>query len=202
MKPPLLKLMLPVFLVTLGICLCMTAGCTSDSSDSTTPEATTAPASGTSSGTTASGAAKGSATAVPFATLITFLPDAPAGWTAEEPFGATWTVEDGQWTWASREYTKDDARATIVIQDSAYYDVGYWQSWDSLVSFETSEGYYKQSRVSGHPSWEYFTKPATHGTWVGVNERFVVYINVEDGSKQDLDLFVNAINYGGIAALD
>lgn len=176
-----------MLLVALGICLCMTAGCTSDSSDTTTPEATTPPASGTASGTTASGAAaKGSATAVPFATLITYLPDAPAGWTAEEPFGATWTVEDGQWTWAFRDYSKDDARATIVIQDSAYYDVGY----------------YKQGRVSGHPSWEYFNKPASYGTWVGVNERFMVYVSVEDGSKSDLDSFVNAINYGGIAALE
>jgi len=29
----------------------------------------------------------------------------------------------------------------------------------------------------------------------------MVYISVEDGSKQDLDAFVNAINYGGLANL-
>jgi len=133
---------------------------------------------------------------------MTFLPDAPAGWTAEGPSGTSWTVNDDQWTMASHDYAKGDATVLIDIQDSAYHDVGHWQLWNSFISFETSEGYYRQGRVSGHPSWEYFTKPATHGTWVGVNERFVVYINVEDGSKQDLDLFVNAINYGGIAALD
>jgi len=200
-----LKLIFPALVVVLGICLCMTAGCTSDSSDTTTPEATTAatPAATTApaAGTTVSGAAKGSVTAVPFATLIPFLPGAPAGWTADEPAGASWTIEDGQWTWATREYSKDDARATILIQDSAYYDVGYWESWDSLVAFETTEGYYKQNKVGGYPAWEVFTKPASYGTWVGVNERFMVYISVEDGSRQDLDAFVNAINYDGIANL-
>ncbi len=199
------KTIFPALLIVLGICL-LAAGCTSTPPDTappqttattTTAEATTAPV----AGTTVSGAAQGSATAVPFAALISFLPGAPAGWTADEPQGATWTDQDVQWTWASRDYSKDDARATVLIQDSAYYDVGYWESWDSLVSFETSEGYYKQGLVSGHPSWQFFTKPDSYGTWVGVNERFMVSVSVEGGSKQDLDAFVNAIDYGGIANL-
>jgi hypothetical protein len=187
----------------LGICM-LAAGCTSDTSPTeTTPYetssvATTAPA----AGTTVSGAAEGSVSAVPFATLISYLPGAPAGWTADEPAGATWTVEDGQWTWASRDYSKGDARATVLIQDSAYYNVGYWESWDSLVAFETTEGYYKSGTVSGHPSWEVFSKPDSYGTWVGVNERFMVYVSVEGGSEQDLNAFVNAIDYGGIANLE
>ncbi|MDK2862665.1 MAG: hypothetical protein PWQ46_375 [Methanomicrobiaceae archaeon] len=156
---------------------------------------------GSSSSTGASGAAKGSVTAVPYTALVPFLPDAPAGWTAEDPFGASWTIEEAQWTWASRDYSKGDAQASVIIQDSAYYDVGYWEAWDSLVSFETTEGYYRQGKVSGYPSWEYFTKPDSYGTWIGVNERFMVYVSVEGGSKQDLDAFVNAINYGGIANL-
>jgi len=51
------------------------------------------------------------------------------------------------------------------------------------------------------PPWEYFAKPASYGAWIGVHERFMVYISVEDGSRQDLDAFVNAINYGGLANL-
>jgi hypothetical protein len=197
-----LKTIFPALLVMLGICM-LAAGCTTDTTPTettpygTTAVATTAPA----AGTTFSGAAEGSVSAVPFATLISYLPGAPAGWTADEPAGATWTVDEGQWTWATREYAKGDAQATILIQDSAYQEVGYWESWDSLVAFETSEGYYKSSTVSGHPSWEYFTKPASYGTWIGVNERFMVFVSVEDGSKQDLDAFVNAINYGGLANL-
>ncbi|MDV4342637.1 hypothetical protein HL657_05520 [Methanoculleus sp. YWC-01] len=193
----------PALLIMLGICM-LAAGCTSDTSPTeTTPYetssvATTAPA----AGTTVSGAAEGSISAVPFATLISYLPGAPAGWTADEPAGATWTVEDGQWTWASRDYSKGDARATVLIQDSAYYNVGYWESWDSLVAFETTEGYYKSGTVSGHPSWEVFSKPDSYGTWVGVNERFMVYVSVEGGSEQDLNAFVNAIDYGGIANLE
>lgn len=194
------KLIFPALLVVLGLCL-FAAGCTSNSSETTDPEvtpgATTIPA----SGTPVSGAAKGSVSAVPFAALIPFLPDAPSGWTANEPSGASWTVEDGQWTWATRDYSKDDAVAVVLIQDSAYYDVGYWESWDSMVSFETTEGYYRSGHVSGYPSWEFFSKPASYGTWIGVNERFMVYVSVDDGSKQDLDAFVNAINYGGIANL-
>ncbi|WP_054848024.1 hypothetical protein [Methanoculleus chikugoensis] len=129
-------------------------------------------------------------TAVSYTALIAYLPNAPAGWTAEEPVGgASWTVEDSQWTWASREYGKENAWATILIQDSAYYDVGYWQSWDSMISFESTEGYYKQGKAGGYPSWEYFNKPDSYGTWVGVNDRFMVYISVEGGSKSDLDAF-------------
>ncbi len=87
------------------------------------------------------------------------------------------------------------------IQDSAYHDVGYRQSWNSSVSLETGEGYYRRGRVSGHPSWEHSTRPASYGARVGVNERFMVHVSIEDGSRQGLDSFVNAINYGGIAAL-
>ena len=183
----------------LVLCL-MTAGCTgtSDTTDATssgTAPTVTAGESG------ASGAAQGSVNAVPFTALIPLLPDAPAGWTAEAPVGASLTVEDGQWTWASCDYGKENAWATVLIQDSAYYDVGYWESWDSLVSFETTEGYYRQGTVAGHPSWEFFSKPDSYATWIGVNERFMVYVSVEGGSKQDLDAFVNAVNYGGIANL-
>jgi len=197
---------LPALLVMLGICM-LAAGCTSDTTPTeTTPYgtssvatavATTTPA----AGTAVSGAAAGSVSAVPYATLITYLPAAPAGWTADEPAGASWTVEDGQWTWASRDYTKGDAVAAVLIQDSAYYDVGYWESWDSLVSLEINGEYYRSGTVGGHPSWEFFSKPASYGTWIGVNERFMVYVSVEDGTKQDLDLFVNAVNYGGLANL-
>ena len=191
-----LKTIFPALLLMLGICL-LAAGCTSAPPD-TTPVTTY----GTSAtGTTVSGAAQGSVSAVPYATLMTYLPGAPAGWTAGEPAGASWIIEDGQWTWATREYTKGDATAAVLIQDSAYYDVGYWESWDSLVSFETTEGYYRSGTVSGHPSWEFFSKPASYGTWIGVSERFMVYVSVEDGSKQDLDAFVNAVNYGGLANL-
>ncbi|MDN7012604.1 hypothetical protein FGW20_06030 [Methanoculleus sp. FWC-SCC3] len=199
--------MIPALFALLALCL-MAAGCTgtSDTIETTpyetsstgTAEATTAPAA---AGTTVSGAAEGSVAAVSYTGLIPFLPNAPAGWSAEEPVGASLAVEDDQWTWASRDYSKDDAWATIIIQDSAYQDVGYWGSWDSFVSFETTEGYYKQRTVSGHPSREFFSKPDSYGTWVGVNERFMVYVNVEGGSKQDLDALVNAVNYGGIGYL-
>ncbi len=183
----------------LALCL-MTAGCTG-TTDTTGGASSGAGPAATTSVTAAPGGAPGSVTAVSYTALIAFLPDAPAGWTAEDPAGMTWADEESQWTWATRDYDRGDARATIMIQDSAYYDVGYWQSWDSMISFESTEGYYKQGKTGGYPSWEYFTKPDSYGTWVGVNDRFMVYVSVEGGSKSDLDAFVNAVNYGGIANL-
>jgi len=68
------KTIFPALLLMLGICL-LAAGCTSAPPD-TTPVTTY----GTSAtGTAVSGAAQGSVSAVPFATLITYLPGAPAG---------------------------------------------------------------------------------------------------------------------------
>ena len=200
MKTSSRKLIFPALLVVLGLCL-LTAGCTSDSSDTTTPQVTAGATAAPAAGTTSSERVPGSVTAVSYTALIPFLPDGPAGWTAEEPTGFTVTDPDAQWTWVSREYDKGEGHATVFIQDSAYYDVGYWQSWDSHISFETTEGYYKQKTVGGYPAWEVFTKPASYGTWVGVKDRFMIYVSVESGSKQDLDAFVNAINYGGIANL-
>lgn len=194
------KLIFPALLVVLGFCL-LAAGCTSSSSDTPTPQVTAGATAAPAPGTTSSGGVPGSVTAVSYTALIPFLPGAPAGWTADDPAGFTMTDQGSQWTWAGRDYEKGDASATVLIQDSAYYDVGYWQSWDSLVSFESTEGYYKQKTVGGYPAWEVFSRPDSYGTWVGVNDRFMVYVSVDGGSKQDLDAFVNAINYGGLANL-
>jgi|GEM_PF-5848070 hypothetical protein len=46
-----------------------------------------------------------------------------------------------------------------------------------------------------------FRKPDSYGTRVGVNEQSMVYVGVEGGSKQGLDAFVNAVDYGCIANL-
>ncbi|MFA7562340.1 MAG: hypothetical protein WCY70_02765 [Methanoculleus sp.] len=74
--------------------------------------------------------------------------------------------------------------------------MGNWQSRGSPVSFESTGGYYKQKTVSGYLVWEIFSRPDSYNTWVGVNDRFMVYVSVDGGSEQDLDAFVNAVNYG------
>jgi len=104
-----------------------------------------------------------------------FLPYAPAGWTEDEPAGASWTVEDGQWTWASRD-GKGDARASIMIRDSACLTA--WATGSRVTRSSRSR---RPKATTGRlwsaatpPPREYFTKPASYGTWVGVNERFMV----------------------------
>ncbi len=135
----------------------------------------------------ASGAAKGSATVVPFVTLMTLLPGTPAGWTAEEPSGASYTIDDGQWTIASR---------TLRTMTWATGNPGTRLSRSRRARATTGGA---GSAVT--LPWEHSTRPASYGARVGVNERFMVHVSIEDSSRQGLDLSVYAINYGGIAAL-
>jgi len=147
----------------------------------------------------------GSVKAVDFNTLISFLPNAPAGWTAADPTGMTNQYQGGSWSLASRDYTNsanDSIKATITIMDSAYYDVGAWAAWGTYQEVQSTEGYWKSGTVSGFPSWESYTKSdSSYGEWVGINQRFMVVVSVDGGQKSDLDTFVNSVNYQGISNL-
>jgi len=157
----------------------------------------------TPSAVTATRPAPGSVKAVDFTLLIPFLPDAPSGWTAEDPDGMTMNFENGSWTTASRSYSSgDDKQATVSIMDSAYYAVGGWEMWGSQYEMTTTEGYFKTGTVAGFPSWESYDKSSkNYGTLVGLNNRFMVSVTIDNGAKADLELFLNSINYQGIAAL-
>ncbi len=112
------------------------------------------------------------------------------------------TYQDGTYTFAVRSYASGDKRADIVIYDSAYYSVGGWEMWQGYTEISSTDGYWKRDTVAGFPAWESYSKDdSTYGKWVGINERFMVVVTVDDGEKADLDAFVNAINYQGIAAL-
>jgi hypothetical protein len=142
--------------------------------------------------------------AVDYNILITLLPNAPTGWIADEPTGGTMTAQDGSWSTATIAYTKaadENVNAMVIIEDSAHYLVGGWEVWSSFSSVETSEGYFRSSKVAGYPAWETFSKPDSYVKWVGIDERFMVYVSINGGTKSDLDLFVNLINYDGIARL-
>lgn len=196
---------------------CVIAGCSQPTgqppgSTTTTSTTITISATATPTGTgiqpvgttspTSTRPAAGSVRAIDFSLMLPLLPNAPAGWTAGDPQGATLTVTGGAYSFASREYTSGEKRATITIWDSAYYNIGGWDLWNANYQYSSTEGYWKTSSVGGFPSWESYTKSSnSYSTWVGVDERFSVLINVENGSKADLDTFVNAINYGGVGAL-
>lgn len=149
--------------------------------------------------------APGSVNAVDFNTLIPLLPTVPAGWTADDPTGMTNQYQGGSWSMAMREYTNvanDNIRATVTIMDSAYYDVGAWGAWGTYQEIQSTEGYWKSGTVGGYPSWETYDKKGnSYGTWIGINQRFMIIVTLDGGSKGDLDTFVHAVNYQGIANL-
>ena len=97
-------LLLVIALVTTGFI----AGCSSPSQPSQTSpgQTTTAPGGAqTTTSATMTTPVPGSVKAVDFNTLIPFLPNAPAGWTAADPDGMTSQYQGGSWSMATREYT-------------------------------------------------------------------------------------------------
>lgn len=176
------------------------SGCTGKDTTQTTTTDSKEKTTDSSPGTTA----KKTVQAVHFSKLIEFLPAAPSGYTAEEPQGSSYTIEEGTWSMASRSYKKGDSgRADVSIMDSAYYEVGLFGAWKGLQKFESTEGYYKTTTVNGFPAFETYSKSSKqYGLYVNVKDRFMVYIIVDDDDKQTLTAIENSINYAGIAALD
>jgi hypothetical protein len=144
--------------------------------------------------------AAGSVQPVDFDTLKTFLPAPPDGWEAGSIEGPTRGVDDDWWSYALEHYSSNEKNAAVTISDSAYYDVADWDTWNTRTTGDTSEGTWSQVTVQGYPAWELDAKTSDYYAWIGVNQRFMVKVVVE-GSKTDLDTFVNAIDYQGIAGL-
>jgi hypothetical protein len=147
--------------------------------------------------------AAGSVKAVDWNLLKPFLPAAPAGWTAQDPDGSNIADLDTTWSIASRSYSGgSDRQADVSVMDSAYFDVGAWTGWAGLSAATTADGYVRSGTVAGYPTWESYDKSSnSYDTWVNLDNRFMVTVSITNGSKADLDSFVNAINYAGIAAL-
>ena len=205
-----------LILVLLIIGMVLVSGCTSSTtvSPTTTTVTTTATSQSTSAaGTTASAAATTSSSgtgaavqAVDFNKMVALIPAAPAGWEAEgSPSGLTMKDSDGHpWTMATGSYTSTtnkDTTASITYQDTADLNVGFKSSWSGFQSMEGTDGYFKSTMVKGNPAWEVYPKPDTYGAWISVNDRFMVYVSVDKGTKTDYDTIVNAIDFAGIAAL-
>ncbi|MBP2145249.1 hypothetical protein J2129_000703 [Methanofollis sp. W23] len=204
----------PIIYVLMLIVACCIAGCTSPGTDKEKDQEPV-PGGATGSGDAGPGAdlsageekrpEAGSVTAVGYEELISYLPAAPSGWAAEEPFGIANQIDDGTWSMASISYLNEADEGTtaeLVIYDSAYYAVGGWELWESRFSYETTDGYLKSGKVQGYPSWESYEKDSQiYAQWIGIDDRFMVYVSVDAGSKEDLDTFVNTVDCRGIAAL-
>lgn len=142
--------------------------------------------------------------AVHFSKFIEFLPDDPSGWDGKEPFGMIHTIPEGTWSVANKGYTKsgaEDVTADIVITDYAFYSMGWTAAWQGFYAYESAEGHAKTVTVKGNPAWEAYTKDGNdYSLFVGINDRFMVFINT-NSDKDTLYDFANSIDYKGIAAL-
>ena len=202
-----------ILLILILACLMMAAGCTSSNPQTTTTSATTMVATQTSAaaGTTpAAQAAAQSGTsgqAVDVKTLNALFPPAPAGWVIDQqPVGSTRLDEENHaWTASAAKYVSTankETTASITYQDTAGRQVGFKTIWSSFKDAETSDGYFKSTTVKGNPAWEtHSIAGKTFGTWVSVNDRFMVYVTIQNGTKADYDAIINAIDFTGIAAL-
>lgn len=204
-------------LVLLIISMVLVSGCTSSttvSPNTKTVTTTAAPqstaAAGTtgslSSGTTSSSGTGANVQVVDFNKMVALLPAAPAGWTTDEkPSGFTMKDSSGNpWTMATGSYinaANKDTKASITYQDTANQNVGFKSSWSGFQSMESTDGYFRSTMVKGNPAWEVYTKPDTYGGWISVNDRFMIYVSVDQGTKADYDTIINAIDFAGIAAL-
>lgn len=187
-------------LVLLIIGLVLVAGCTSL----------------TSTGSQSTLSAGAAVQAVNSGKLVALLPAAPAGWKLgdyyhSKPTGETMpsTSTGLPWTLASMGYTSTankDTMATIVIQDTGNQAVGFKSTLMSDQLKETTKQSFKSTRVKGYPAWEYSAaSDESNGLLrsgiISVNDRFMVMVRIDGGTKADYDTFVNAIDFAGIAAL-
>ncbi len=78
------------------------------------------------------------------------------------------TMKDGEghdYTWVTGDYAKagdDNAKASIVIQDSAVANTPFKQQWGAFRSYESTEGSMKSVTVKGQPGWESYDKSSNN----------------------------------------
>jgi len=144
---------------------------------------------------------------VDFSKLIPFLPEAPAGWTADKAEGSTDDAGGVKITSVHRDYKKgaaDNAPTTsISILDSAAnpeYVAATTAAWNLTAS--TPEGYTKALTIDGIPGFETFENEGKHGTlWLMVAKRYVLQIETQDQEAKDLQEWLKRFDLKKLAAV-
>ncbi|HEY2615526.1 MAG TPA: hypothetical protein VGI42_07430 [Chthoniobacterales bacterium] len=142
---------------------------------------------------------------VDFSKLIPFLPEAPAGWTADKPDGSTADAGGVKITTVHRDYKKGTADNTpttsISILDSAAnpeYVASTTAAWNMTTS--TPEGYTKALTIDGMPGFETFENEGKHGTlWLMVAKRYVLTIETQGQDAKDLQDWLKRIDVKKLA---
>lgn len=144
---------------------------------------------------------------VPFEKLVPFLPEAPAGWTAEKSSGSVTDVEVFQLSTASRIYTKGDdqgaAVTTITLIDAGghkgYFDAttGNWKT-----NIQAGDGYEKTVEIDGVPGFESFNRMTQSGSLaLVVGKRFFVQIDVTNQEPAALREWLKKLDLKKLAEL-
>ena len=183
--------------------VCCVCGCTDDSSagdETTTPAQTEVPTAQSTPQASAPGEV------VHYTAMMEYLPTMTSNWITGEKDGATMDYSGASWSMATAEYTlksDDSVTAQVVIQDTNGIEgAGYSQMWGSQMTLETPEMKMYTGTAGGYPV--YFVEDLEENDYseiVSVNDRFFVYVMVENGKPEYLTVFNNQIDFDGIAGL-
>ena len=144
---------------------------------------------------------------VEYQKLLPLLPDAPAGWTADEAEGSTSDVGGFRLTNVHRDYTKGSGEhvptAAISILDSAAnpeYASATTAAWN--YNSETTEGYSKSITLDGNPGFEAYETERKHGTlWVMVAKRYFVQVELMGQDPKELQQWVRRVDLKKLAEI-
>lgn len=142
---------------------------------------------------------------VDFSKLIPFLPEGPAGWTADKPEGSTDDAGGFKITNVHRDYRKGtadtDPTTSISILDSAAnpeYVTATTAAWD--MSTSTPEGYTKALTIEGMPGFETFENEGKHGTlWLMIAKRYVLQIETQGQDAKELQEWLKRVDIKKLA---
>src|SRR2546423_5861366 len=141
------------------------------------------------------------------AKLMPILPEAPEGWTAEKPEGASEDVGGFKITNVHRDYHKgesaDSPRVSISILDSVaspdYVEVAT-AGWDK--SSETPEGYAKPVTIDGNPGREDYEKEKKIASlWVMVAKRYFVTLELQNQDPKELQEWIKRVDLKKLAEI-
>lgn len=134
--------------------------------------------------------------------LIELLPDAPSGWTADEPTGQTMTSPGFSVSMSECGYENEstDEDVEIVLVDNAYSDNSPWATqFDTAFEFSSSDGHVRHTEVHGYPAIDLYSAPDDYDLMILVSERFFVSITSE--TEESRDLFADLIDYDALISL-
>jgi hypothetical protein len=139
--------------------------------------------------------------------LLSLLPDAPTGWTTDEPEGSTSEVGGFTLTNVHRDYKKgsgDNApTAAISILDSAAnpeYASATTAAWN--YNSETLEGYSKSITIDGNPGFEAYETERKHGSlWLMVAKRYFVQVELTGQDPKELQQWAKKLDLKKLAEI-